>query len=143
MSLAAVLGHDRIRGVLVRALRQGRFPNSLLFSGPEGVGKRTLALAAARALLCERGLEGDACGQCRACTRSGRGLHPDLTIVEPATAAIKIEQVRDAVREILVPPFEARARAFLIDDAHAMTEQAQNALLKSLEEPRPRPTSSW
>ncbi len=136
MSLAAVLGHERIKGVLTRALQQGRVPNSLLFSGPEGVGKRTLALAAGRALLCERGREGDLCGECRACARSGRGLHPDLTVVEPATAAIKIDQVRDAVREILVPPFEAPARAFVIDDAHGMTEQAQNALLKSLEEPK-------
>jgi DNA polymerase-3 subunit delta' len=136
VSLASVLGHERIKRVLVRALQQGRFPNSLLLSGPEGVGKRTLALAAGRALLCERGREGDACGECRHCTRSGRGLHPDLTVVEPATAAIKIDQVRDAVREILVPPFEARARAFLIDDAHCMTDQAQNALLKSLEEPK-------
>jgi DNA polymerase-3 subunit delta' len=136
VSLRAVLGHDRIKGVLARALRQGRFPNSLLFAGPEGVGKRTLALAAARALLCERGREGDACGTCGACSRSGRGLHPDLAFLEPATAVIKIEQVRDAVREIPLPPFEAPARAFVIDEADVMTEQAQNALLKSLEEPR-------
>jgi DNA polymerase III subunit delta' len=136
MSLRDVLGHERIKGVLVRALRQGRFPNSLLFAGPEGVGKRTLALAAARALLCERGGDGEACGRCRACSRSGRGLHPDLAVVEPATAVIKIDQVRDAVREIQMPPFEAPARAFVIDDADVMTEQAQNALLKSLEEPK-------
>jgi DNA polymerase III subunit delta' len=56
--------------------------------------------------------------------------------VEPATAVIKIDQVRDAVREIQLPPFEAPARAFVIDDADVMTEQAQNALLKSLEEPK-------
>jgi DNA polymerase III subunit delta' len=136
VSLAAVLGHERIKGVLARALRQGRFPNALLFAGPSGVGKRTVALAAARALLCERGREGDLCGKCRACARSGRGLHPDLAIVEPATAVIKIDQVRDAVREIQLPPFEARDRAFIVDDADVMTEQAQNALLKSLEEPK-------
>jgi DNA polymerase III subunit delta' len=136
VSLRAVLGHERIKGVLASALRQGRFPNALLFAGPEGVGKRTLAVAAARALLCERGREGDACGECRACSRSGRGLHPDLAFVEPATAVIKIDQVRDTVREIQFPPFEAPARAFVIDDADVMTEQAQNALLKSLEEPK-------
>jgi DNA polymerase-3 subunit delta' len=136
VSLHDVLGHERIKGVLGGALRQGRFPNALLFAGPEGVGKRTLALAAARALLCERGREGDLCGRCGACSRSGRGLHPDLAVVEPATAVIKIDQVRDAVREIQLPPFEAPARAFLIDEADVMTEQAQNALLKSLEEPK-------
>jgi DNA polymerase III subunit delta' len=136
VSLSAVLGHERIKGVLARALSQGRFPNALLFGGPAGVGKRTLALAAARALLCERSRDGDACGECRACTRSGRGLHPDLALVEPATAVIKIDQVRDAVREIQLPPFEARHRVFVIDEADVMTEQAQNALLKSLEEPK-------
>jgi DNA polymerase-3 subunit delta' len=62
-------------------------------------------------------------------------MHPDLFVVSPETAAIKIEQVRDVVREIAGLPFEARARAAIIDDAHTMTEQAMNALLKSLEEP--------
>lgn len=136
MAFASVLGHDRIKGLLSRGLRQGRLPPALLFSGPEGVGKRTLALAVARALLCEQG-DGDTCGGCAPCRRALRGVHPDVFLVEPVTAAIKIEQVRDAVREIVGRPFEARARLFVIDDAHAMTEQASNALLKSLEEPPP------
>jgi len=103
-------------------------------AGPEGVGKKTLALVVARALVCDRN-QGDACDACPACSRAARGLHPDVILVEPSTAAIKIEQVRDAVREILAHPFEARARAIVIDEAHLMTEQAMNALLKALEEP--------
>jgi len=134
--LASVLGHDRIKGLLSRGLRQRRLPPALLFAGPEGVGKKTLALVVGRALLCERD-DGDACGECPACRRAERGVHPDLFLVEPVTSAIKIDQVREAVREIQGRPFEARARAFVIDDAHAMTEQAGNALLKSLEEPPP------
>lgn len=104
------------------------------------MGKRTLALAVARALLCPDGAaRGDACGVCPACHRTGKGLHPDLFLAEPegASLTLKIERVRDLVREIDARPFEASARAILIDDAHTMTEQAQNALLKSLEEPPP------
>lgn len=134
MPFPEIVGHDRVKELLSRALAQGRVPPALLLSGPEGVGKRTLALAVARGLLCDKG-PGEPCGECRTCDRTGRSIHPDLFLVSPETAAIKIEQVRDAVREIAGLPFEARARVVLIDDAHTMTEQAMNALLKSLEEP--------
>jgi DNA polymerase-3 subunit delta' len=134
-----VLGHERVRELLGRALAQRRLPPAVLLTGPRGVGKRTLATAVARALLCPNGDGGDACDRCPACHRTGKGLHPDLLVGEPegATQTLKIERVRELVREIDGRPFEAAARAVLIDDAHAMTEQAQNALLKSLEEPPP------
>ncbi len=100
------------------------------------MGKKTLALAVGRALLCDRA-DGDACDACPTCARAARGLHPDAILVEPDGLSIKIEQVRDAVREIAGRPFEGRARAIVFDEAHLLTEQAQNALLKSLEEPPP------
>jgi DNA polymerase-3 subunit delta' len=135
MAFDNVLGHDRVRRLVAGALRDGRLPPALLLCGPEGVGKRTLALAVARALLCEFG--GGGCGTCAPCGRVERGVHPDVIVVQPETAATLIEQVRTLVREIGSGPFEGRARAFVVDDAHTMTEQAQNALLKSLEEPAP------
>lgn len=134
MAFDSVVGHDRVRALLARSIRAGRLPPALLLAGPEGVGKRTLALAAARALVCQA-RSGDACEECPACSRAARGLHPDVMLVEPETATIKIEQVREMAREVLALPFEGRARAFVMDEAHVMTEQAQNALLKSLEEP--------
>jgi DNA polymerase III subunit delta' len=135
MAFDSVVGHDRARALLARALGDGRLPPALLLCGPEGVGKRTLALAAARALLCGAGGP-EACGTCAACERIERGLHPDVITVAPdEKGSIKIEPVRDLAREIGARPFEGRARAFVVDDAHAMTEQAMNALLKSLEEP--------
>jgi len=134
VAFASIAGHERVRALLARALAGGRLPPALLLVGPEGVGKRTLALAAARALVCERGGE-EPCESCPACSRAARGLHPDVFAVEPETATIKIEQVRDMAREVLALPFEGRARGFVMDAAHAMTEQASNALLKSLEEP--------
>jgi DNA polymerase III subunit delta' len=140
MALPDVLGHERIKGLLSRGLLRGRLPPAMLFSGPDGVGKKTLALTVARALVCQAPgepdtLPDDACETCAACSRATRGLHPDVIVVEPSTAAIKIDQVRDAVDQILSRPFEARARAVVIDEAHVMTEQAMNALLKALEEP--------
>lgn len=134
MADGSVVGHDRVRAVLARAIQAGRLPPALLLSGPDGVGKRTVALAAARALVCDAA-RGVACEECGACRRAARGLHPDVFLVEPETATIRIEQVRDMAREVLALPFEARARGFVVDEAHVMTEQAGNALLKSLEEP--------
>ena len=134
MAFDSVLGHDRVRRLIAGALRGRRLPPALLLSGPDGVGKRTLALAVARALLCASE-DGEGCGTCAPCQRVARGLHPDVIVLQAETAVIKIEQVRTLVREIASGPFEGRARAFVIDDAHTMTEQAQNALLKSLEEP--------
>ncbi|HEV8253826.1 MAG TPA: DNA polymerase III subunit delta' [Vicinamibacteria bacterium] len=136
MAFAEVLGHDRAKAVLAAALRQRRLPHALLLAGPEGVGKKRLAIEAARALLCEADGE-DACGRCATCSRIARGIHPDAFLVQPETPTIRIEQVRDVVREVAGRPFEARARAFIIDEAHLMTDQAANALLKGLEEPPP------
>lgn len=135
MAFDNVLGHDRIRGLLGRGVAGGRVPPSLLFVGPDGVGKRTLALALAQAVLCESPAGGEACRRCPSCHRVEKGFHPDLTVLQPEKGSIKIEGVRDLVREIAMKPFEGRGRVFVIDDAHALTEQAQNALLKSLEEP--------
>lgn len=136
MAFASVLGHERIKRLFEVALRQQRLRSALLLTGPEGVGKKLLALQVGQALVCEAG-DGEACGKCAPCSRAARGLHPDLVLLVPDGNSIKIEQVRDAVREIQGRPFEARARCFIIDDAHLMTEQASNALLKSLEEPPP------
>ena len=135
MPFADVLGHDHVKEVLARLILRGRLPGAMLLAGPSGVGKRKLATSVARTLLCEAGGQ-EACGRCGSCLRSGKGLHPDLFLIEPATpTSIKIDQVRGAVREILSRPFEARARAFVIDEAHLLTEEASNALLKALEEP--------
>jgi DNA polymerase-3 subunit delta' len=136
MPFESVLGHDGVRALLSRALESGRIPPSLLFSGPAGVGKKRLALTFFRALMCER--EGARpCDACEICRRCMKGLYPDLTLVEAAGAAIKVDQIRDVVAQIGGRPFEARSRGVVIDDAHLLTEEAANALLKSLEEPPP------
>jgi DNA polymerase-3 subunit delta' len=130
----SLLGHDRIRALLSRTVAAGRVPPALLLAGPRGVGKKMLALAVARALVCER-QDGDTCGSCSACGRAARGIHPDVFLVEPETTAIRIDQVRELARQLAARSFEGRARAFVVDEAHLLTEEASNALLKGLEEP--------
>jgi DNA polymerase-3 subunit delta' len=174
VKLADVRGHDRVRAILSRALGRDRLPPALLFAGPDGVGKKLLALAVAQAALCERAPAPEPCGECRACRKVSAALaperleelrqeadqhpdedvwrnfrlHPDLVLAEGwrltktgrprAEPEIRVDQVRDLIVEITGTPFEARRRVFVIDDAHTMNEAAQNALLKSLEEPPPR-----
>jgi DNA polymerase-3 subunit delta' len=128
------------RQLLQRALAAERLPHALLFTGPEGTGKRETALWLAQALLCAKGSGGEGCGRCRDCTKATRGSHPDLIHIEPDGQFIKIEQVRGMARKVGFKPLEAKARVVVFIDAHRMNEPAANALLKTLEEPHPNTT---
>ncbi len=138
--------------MLSRAAARDTLPPALLFAGPRGIGKRRTALALAQALNCLQPitrsaeasgsgsealvLERDACGTCASCRRIERGVHPDIIVLEPGdTGAIKIDDVRDVVRSAGFRPFEAQRRVVIVDEADAMMAAAQNALLKTLEEP--------
>jgi DNA polymerase-3 subunit delta' len=140
MPLASIIGHASIVDLLRRAVSRGRVPQSLLFAGPEGVGKRAVAVALAQAVNCPtRKAAGgdDACGKCPTCRRIERGLHTDVTVVDKGgEPSIKITVLRDRVLDVIgYRPFEAERRVYIIDPADEMTEQAQDALLKTLEEP--------
>lgn len=144
MPFRDVVGHVRLIDLLARSVASGSLPPSLLFAGPAGVGKHLTSLAVAQALNCTNGsrpVDGsgaDACGICPACTRIARGVHPDVLLVSPSeNGNIKIEPVRDAIDRAQYRPFEGRRRVVIIDDADALVTQAQNALLKTLEEPTP------
>ena len=141
MPFRDVIGHRRIVALIARSLAHQSLPPSLIFAGPAGVGKRLTAIAVAQALNCLKpqstaDLEVDACGACRACTRIARGVHPDVLIIEPGdSGSIKIDQVRELVDRAAYRPFEGKRRAVIIDEADALMQAAQNALLKTLEEP--------
>ena len=142
MPFRDITGHRPLLELLARATGRGTLPPSLIFSGPAGVGKRTAAIALAQALNCERletFAEGvDACGRCGACTRIARGVHADVLVLEPGdSGTIKLDQVREAIDRTAYRPFEGRRRLIAIDGADALNVEAQNALLKTLEEPPP------
>jgi DNA polymerase-3 subunit delta' len=118
-------------------------PPSLIFAGPAESGTRATAIALAQLLNCLHAGEpnfSDACGECQACVKIARGVHPDVLVVEPGeNGTIKIDQIREVVDRSAFRPFEGRRRVVIVDDADAMVAPAQNALLKTLEEP---PSSS-
>lgn len=145
MPFRTIAGHRRIVSLLSRAAACHTVPPSLLLAGPEGVGKRRVAIALAETLNCTSPIatpqiEQDACGECPSCRRIARGMHPDVIVVEPGDmGSIKIDAVRDVIDRAQYRPFEGRRRVVVIDDADALMPAAQNALLKILEEP---PSSS-
>jgi DNA polymerase III subunit delta' len=140
---SAVLGHARLLKLLSRAIARNTLPPALLLGGPAGVGKRRVALAIARTVNClepvvTNEFEREACGKCASCRRIERGVHPDVILLEPGdTGSIKIEAIRDVVDRAGYRPFEARRRVVIIDEADALVDAAQNALLKTLEEMPP------
>src|SRR5688500_8160824 len=140
MPFRDVIGHHRLVSLLSRAVARETLPPSLILAGPAGVGKRRVAVAVAEALNCldprTGDLERDGCGVCASCRRIGRGVHPDVVTIEPGdSGSIKIEPIREVIDRAGFRPFEGRRRVVIIDEAEAMVPQAQNALLKTLEEP--------
>ncbi len=133
MTFDQILGHERQKEILRRALANGRVAHAYLFSGPDGIGKRLMAMAMARAIVC---LEQRGCGHCLACRKIDHQNHPDLHILEPDGKSIKIEQIRSFQRELNLKPLEAPRKICMIEEADTMTVGAANALLKTLEEPR-------
>ncbi len=144
MPFRDLFGHRRVLGLLGRAIQTDSLPPSLIFAGPDGVGKRQAAVALAQAVNCLAPVEAsgggrDACGACTSCRKIDRRLHPDVTLVEPDEGtSIKIEQIRDVVGQTAYRPFEGRSRVVIVDGADLLGDDAQNALLKTLEEPPPR-----
>ena len=144
MPLHDVIGHRHLLQPIARAVARESLPPSLLFTGPDGVGKRLVAEALAQVLNCPStttadahgAVARDACGRCSVCRRIARGGFPDVTMIEPGeTGWITVEPVRDATQQAAYRPFEGRRRVVVIDQADRLVAQAQNALLKTLEEP--------
>ncbi|GAM08200.1 DNA polymerase III subunit delta' [Geobacter sp. OR-1] len=127
-----IIGHDRITGILQRAVAARRIAHAYLFVGPEGCGKRKTAVALVEAMYCK---DSCGCGKCAACRRVALLQHPDLHILEPDGAFIKIDQVRQLQRELSLRPYEAPFKSCIIEAADRFHPAAGNALLKTLEEP--------
>jgi DNA polymerase III subunit delta' len=163
--LSELLGQPAAGELLRGVVSSNRPAHAYLFQGAPGVGKGTAALAFARALLCERPVDGDACGACAACHKTATLSHPDLRFLFPVTgeekdldetiaetleawradplfvfsyekaASIRLSLTRDLIRELTYEPFEAARRVVVVRDADRMREDQYSAMLKSLEEP--------
>ena len=134
---------------LVELFRRNPLPPSSIFAGPEGVGKKTLAVALSALTNCESKKENDLCARCPSCAKVSAGNHPDVTVVDFAwietflkskkkranPRVIPIDVMRELVREAQFRPFQGAVRVFIVDDAHKLNEAAANSLLKTLEEP--------
>jgi DNA polymerase-3 subunit delta' len=153
MRLSELVGQDRAVASLRAGLARGALHHAYLFGGPEGVGKRTAALALARAANCQAPGATDGCGECPSCRKITRDLHPDVMVIAEERAMAKagrwepkggrtpskdivVDQIRDLVdHRLALKRVEARRRFVIVDPADAMNVQAQNAFLKTLEEP--------
>jgi len=135
-----IAGHRQIINSLQSSVKHGRVSHAYIFSGEAGMGKKLLAKTFAKTLQCEAIETGEACepcGRCRSCLTFESGNQPDVFYVKPTkTKAIGVDDIREQVSENLVTrPFSSAYKIFIIDHADEMTAQAQNALLKSIEEP--------
>lgn len=136
IDLSAIKGQEQAVGILAGFLESGRAPHALIFSGPEGVGKRFAAELFARAMFCRS--EGTVpCNACEACRKIEHGAFPDLIRVEIAEdkTRILIDQIREIERIVAYHPFSGSGRVIIIEPADLMTEDASAAILKTLEEP--------
>ena len=121
---------DRLNGII----SGGRIAHAYLLKGPKGIGKTTIGKKFAKMILCSSKAKRP-CNICQSCIQFDTANHPDYKYVEPMGQSIRIDQIRELRQDIAIKPYQGRYKIYLIDDSHIMTQQAQNALLKTLEEP--------
>lgn len=131
-----IAGHTSQIATLRQALEQDRLHHAYVFAGPEGVGKRTVAFALAKALHCADETN-DFCGRCASCVKIDNRNHPDVRLIEPLSGKkeISIEQMRSLEKALNYRAFSGKRKIAIVDAAELMNFPAQNALLKTLEEP--------
>ena len=131
-----ILGHEQIKDHFRNAVQTGKVSHAYILSGEAGMGRKSLANAFALNLLCEKGLP-DPCMQCHACKQVLAGSHPDLIYVtHEKPASIGVDDIREQINDtILVRPYSSYYKIYIVDEAEKITVQAQNALLKTIEEP--------
>lgn len=139
MKFSEIVGQEVAVNILKKSIENNRCAHAYLFVGPEGVGKRTTAIAFAKGLNCHSS-SSDGCDRCDSCIKIENGKHPDVELITPREAglAISIEQIRKLQRSVSYKPLEAKWKVYIVDDAADATEEAANCLLKTLEEPPPQ-----
>ncbi len=134
MIFSDIIGHAAARKSLCDAVKRNRISNAYIFCGQPGIGRTSLAMAYAAYLNCNSRRSDDACGVCSSCLKIASGGHPDVVVLKPERAVIRIDDVREMIRDCVYPPFEGNWKVYIIDDADRLGEGAANAMLKTLEE---------
>ncbi|MDQ1333748.1 MAG: polymerase subunit delta [Thermodesulfobacteriota bacterium] len=137
MRFSEIIGQEKAKGFFRRVISEDRIPHAYLFTGIAGVGKTSTAIALTMALNCRRPTDIEACGVCPPCRQMAGGNFPDFISIKPDGQNIKIEQIREVNRRLSFAPVSARYRVCVIQQAEAMTREAANSFLKTLEEPPP------
>ena len=133
MKLSEFVGYGDKMEQLMRSVQAGRIVHALLFVGPHGSGKRTMARLFAQAMVCSAAQK--PCGVCPACKRFLNGTHPDVKVLKPEKKTLGVDEIRDLIDALALRPYEGGRHIVMIEQAEKMTPPAQNALLKTLESP--------
>ena len=135
MKFQDIIGQEQITGHLQNAIRMGKVSHAYIIQGEAGSGKKMLADIFATTLQCEEGGI-EPCGRCQSCKQAISGNHPDIRHVTHEKATIGVDDIRLQLNnDIMVKPYSRPYKVYIIDEAEKMTEQAQNAMLKTIEEP--------
>ncbi|MYC76173.1 DNA polymerase III subunit delta' [Candidatus Poribacteria bacterium] len=131
-----IIGHQHIIEQLQHTVASGRIAGAYLFVGPTGVGKETVARYFAQLIFCQQEAQPPTvCGTCLACRKVDSGNHPDLQFIRPEGSLLKIGQIRELQRQVIYEPLEASRKIYILTDVDRMNAEAENCLLKTLEEP--------
>ncbi|UFJ40519.1 DNA polymerase III subunit delta' [Brevibacillus humidisoli] len=134
MTWSQITEQPRVTDLLQASLTNDRLAHAYLFTGPRGTGKMRIAMHLAKSIFCRQHSH-DACEQCVNCQRISGGNHPDVFVVRPDGASIKIDQIRALQKEMTMRSLESPHKVYVIEHVDKMTVQAANSLLKFLEEP--------
>lgn len=135
MSFEKIIGNDDNKKLLENTVRSNNVLHSYLFFGTEGIGKKVFAKEFSKMILCNSEDE-KPCNKCKSCIEFDSNNNPDFFVIEPDGSSIKIEQIRQMQKSILEKPIESNKKVYIINDAETMTKEAQNCMLKTLEEPQ-------
>ncbi len=134
MNFKDIIGNSRIKDILKKSLDNNKVLHSYMFVGDQGIGKKLMAREFAKMILCKNS-NSYGCDECKSCLEFNSDNNPDYVYMEPDGKVIKIEQIREMQMKIYEKPVNSEKKVYIIDDADLMTKEAQNCLLKTLEEP--------
>ncbi len=128
-----IIGNEKNKKLFNEIIKENKISNAYMFIGKESIGKLLFAKEFAKAILCIG--ENKPCNECKSCIEFNTSNNPDFSIIEPEGNNIKIDKIRELVKKVYEKPVVSDRKVYIINDSNLMTKEAQNSLLKTLEEP--------